>query len=317
MCSQCGRPLVQLTQAASLADSIMELKTSFLGAKNSDHKNPSPNGLTQDGVRQVLERELVRPRAGAQRDGATLVDPPFRPEYHPLAERALEKVNRARVKKESPPRSDIPESKAPQSEMEPPKLNSPASLAARKVTRQVTPNRGKVERIEINLSQGVLPFGDAALPHSAPSEDALSTGLAAAPLATRAMAGTIDALFVLGCFLLFLGIVFFVPDFSLPTKSSFLGLGIVFLLVSVSYLFLFIITGAQTLGMEYESLKVVSFDGRIPSLREIGLRVFGSFTSLGCFMLGFIWAFFDPDRLTWHDRISKTLIVQRRERPFK
>jgi uncharacterized RDD family membrane protein YckC len=229
----------------------------------------------------------------------------------------LEKVNRARIQKESRPRSDIQESKAPQPEVESPKLNSPAALAARKVNRQTTPNRGKVERIEINLSQGVLPFEDAAPPHSSLLEDALSTDLAAAPLATRVMAGTIDALFVFGCFLLFLGIVFFVPDFSLPTKSSLLGLAVVFALMSVSYLFLFIVTGAQTLGMEYESLKVVSFDGRIPSLKEIGLRVFGSFTSLGCFMLGFIWAFFDPDRLTWHDRISKTLIVQRRERPSK
>ncbi len=317
MCCQCGRPLVQLTQASGLADSIMELKTSRLGAKKSEDKNLSRNGFTQDGVRKVLDRELVRPRVEAQGNGATPIDPPFRPEYHPLAERALEKVNRVRVQKESPPRSDIQENKAPLPEVESPKLNSPTALAARKVNRQTTPNRGKVERIEINLSQGVLPFEDAALPHSPLLEDALSTGLAAAPLATRAMAGTIDALFILGCFLLFLGIVFFVPDFSLPTKSSLLGLAVVLMLMSVSYLFLFIITGAQTLGMEYESLKVVGFDGRIPSLKEIGLRVFGSFTSLGCFMLGFIWAYFDPDRLTWHDRISKTLIVQRRERPFK
>ncbi|HVN79374.1 MAG TPA: RDD family protein [Terriglobia bacterium] len=290
----------------------MELKTSRQGTKKSDEKNGS-----LDGVRQVLDREIVRPQGGVQRTGTTRVDPPSRPEYHPLAERALEKVNRARLEKESLRRSDILESKDPQPEVEPPKLQTPIALAARKVNRQINPNRGKVERIEINLSQGVLPFEDAVLPHSAPQEDALSTGLTAAPLAARVMAGTIDALFVFGCFLLFLGIVFFVPDFSFPTKSSLLGLAFVLVLLSVSYSFLFIMTGAQTLGMEYESLKVVSFDGRTPSLKGIGLRVFGSFTSLGCFMLGFIWAFFDPDRLTWHDRISKTLIVQRRECPSK
>ena len=288
----------------------MNLKTSRLGAKRSEEKNRS-----LEGVQQVLDREIVRPRAGVQRNGITRVEFPSRPEYHPLAERALEKVNRARVEKASFRRSDILENKNPQLEVEPPRLHTDTALAARKVNRQITPNRGKVERIEINLSQGVLPFGDAALPHSSPQEDSLSSGLAAAPLATRMMAGTIDVLFVFGCFLLFLGIVFFVPDFSLPTKSSLLGLASVLVLISAFYLFLFIVAGAQTLGMEYESLKVVSFDGRKPSLKEVGLRVFGSFTSLGCFMLGFIWAFFDPERLTWHDRISKTLIVQKREFP--
>ena len=289
----------------------MEIKRPHLCEKRTDENGPSQDSSHRGEVRRVLERELIRLQGGGPLSRATPVDAPVRPEYHPLAERALEKVNRARLQKESAALPNFLESEAPQSEVEPPMLNPSAALTARKSKRPIAPNKGRVERIEISISQGVLPFEDAVLPPNAPQEDVLSSGLAAAPLASRALAGTIDALFVIGCFLLFLGIVFFLPDFSLPTKSSFLGLAVVFFLMSVSYLFLFIQTGAQTLGMDYENLVLVNFDGRPPSPKEIGLRVFGSITSLGCFMLGFIWAFFDPDRLTWHDRISKTLIIQK------
>ena len=78
-----------------------------------------------------------------------------------------------------------------------------------------------------------------------------------------------------------------------------------------AYFFSFTALGNQTLGMHYESLRVVAFDGRQLSWKDLTLRSLGYFTSLGCFTLGFIWAFFDPESLTWHDRISKTLIIRK------
>jgi uncharacterized RDD family membrane protein YckC len=237
--------------------------------------------------------------------------PNFRTEYHPLAERALEKVNRARIKKTDPPDSVPPYSSLPAPETaRQPSPDSPP-LSIRRGKRPTGPDKGKIERIEINLNQGVLPFEAGESESAASAEDQIESGLEAAALAPRMLAGGIDGLFVAGCFLIFLGIVFFVPDFAFLTKSSFLGLTLVWALILAAYLFIFIASGAQTLGMEYESLRVVAFNGKSPSLRETALRLFGYFASLGCFALGFIWAYFDPDRLTWHDRISRTLIVQK------
>jgi uncharacterized RDD family membrane protein YckC len=83
------------------------------------------------------------------------------------------------------------------------------------------------------------------------------------------------------------------------------------LLVFAGYIFLFTAIGHTTLGLEHESLRVVDFQGNSISARAVGLRSFGYIASLGCFGLGFLWAVFDPDRLTWHDKISRTLIIQK------
>jgi uncharacterized RDD family membrane protein YckC len=63
--------------------------------------------------------------------------------------------------------------------------------------------------------------------------------------------------------------------------------------------------------MDHEQLEVVSYQGNAISFREARLRSFGYLVSLGCFGLGFLWALFDPEQLTWHDKISRTLVVQR------
>jgi len=38
-------------------------------------------------------------------------------------------------------------------------------------------------------------------------------------------------------------------------------------------------------------------------------RSFGYLLSGAALMLGFFWAFWDEDRLTWHDRISQTYVT--------
>ena len=62
--------------------------------------------------------------------------------------------------------------------------------------------------------------------------------------------------------------------------------------------------------MSYMGLAVARFDGKVPSAQDVGLRTFGYCISTGCFGLGFLWACFDPERLTWHDHISKTLVIE-------
>ncbi|MGV8932032.1 MAG: RDD family protein [Luteimonas sp.] len=73
--------------------------------------------------------------------------------------------------------------------------------------------------------------------------------------------------------------------------------------------------GGQTLGMRPWRLHVVAADGGTPSWRASCLRYCVGTASLLLAGLGFWWALFDRDRLTWHDRASGTRIVRRPRNP--
>lgn len=66
--------------------------------------------------------------------------------------------------------------------------------------------------------------------------------------------------------------------------------------------------GGQTLGMRPWRLKVLATDGGKPSWRALWLRYAVGTLSLLLGGLGFWWAWFDRERLTWHDRTSDTRI---------
>ena len=65
----------------------------------------------------------------------------------------------------------------------------------------------------------------------------------------------------------------------------------------------------RTLGMQSWGLQLQTEDGRIPSLRAATIRFFAAILSLLPLGLGFFWQLVDAERLTWHDRLSKTRLV--------
>lgn len=79
-----------------------------------------------------------------------------------------------------------------------------------------------------------------------------------------------------------------------------------FAIVYLQYFALFTIFGGTTPGMMMRGLQVVSFSGEPPSPRQMLLRSAGYILSAGTFFLGFLWAMWDEDELTWHDRLSRT-----------
>lgn len=70
--------------------------------------------------------------------------------------------------------------------------------------------------------------------------------------------------------------------------------------------------GGQTLGMRAWRLQVVDqrLDGTPPHWIKCLVRFFGAFLSLSVFGLGYIWVLFDPDKDTWHDRLSGTRTLE-------
>jgi len=83
-----------------------------------------------------------------------------------------------------------------------------------------------------------------------------------------------------------------------------------FAFVYVQYFFLFTIFGGTTPGMMVRGLHVASFSGETPTARQLFWRATGYLISAGAFFMGFLWALWDEDGLTWHDRISRTYLAE-------
>ncbi|MEJ2622374.1 MAG: RDD family protein [Candidatus Thiodiazotropha sp.] len=57
-------------------------------------------------------------------------------------------------------------------------------------------------------------------------------------------------------------------------------------------------------------LKLVSMDEQSVGWQKAIKRHFSAILSLLAFGLGFIWVVFDSDKLAWHDRLSRTRLIQ-------
>ncbi len=95
----------------------------------------------------------------------------------------------------------------------------------------------------------------------------------------------------------------------------------VILIFSLSYLYFawFWIHGGQSLGMKTWRIQLQSCAPEKNSNRPIGwkiaaIRFFSAIVSWSVFGLGFLWAFFDKKNRCWHDLISKTVLIDLRNR---
>ncbi len=92
-------------------------------------------------------------------------------------------------------------------------------------------------------------------------------------------------------------------------KTDLLLAGATFALFYVQYFALFTVFGGSTPGMMLRRLRVVSFDGGVPTSRQMVWRSVGYLISAGTCFLGFVWALWDDDHLCWQDRISGTYLT--------
>jgi uncharacterized RDD family membrane protein YckC len=68
--------------------------------------------------------------------------------------------------------------------------------------------------------------------------------------------------------------------------------------------------GGQTLGMRAWQLKLVANEQQQPSWFQCLVRCLVALVSLLCFGLGYWWIWISPERLTWHDYLSHTHLIQ-------
>lgn len=164
-------------------------------------------------------------------------------------------------------------------------------------------------RMEIDVS---LPPPSELFPPSGDAETSRSAEprfYRVAPLAERRVAAVLDAgflLFAYGGFLTLFGSLG--GQFTLSKLSAAVYFATIALFY-LQYFALFTIFGGTTPGMMLRGLHVVSFSGEAPSPRHLLLRSVGYLLSAGSFFFGFLWAYWDEDQLTWHDRISHTYLT--------
>jgi uncharacterized RDD family membrane protein YckC len=124
----------------------------------------------------------------------------------------------------------------------------------------------------------------------------------------RRLAAIIDIFCLLFAYGGFLGLFGSLGGHFTLSKLSVAVCATTFAIVYLQYFALFTIFGGTTPGMMMRGLQVVSFSGEPPTPKQMLLRSVGYLLSAGTIFLGFLWAMWDEDELTWHDRLSRTYL---------
>ncbi|MFZ0037992.1 MAG: RDD family protein [Candidatus Acidiferrales bacterium] len=177
----------------------------------------------------------------------------------------------------------------------------PPSRPARKLIPPRAP-----DRVEISILQPELDFMVAADDRSHPQTALVPV----ASLRERREAGLLDS-----AFLAFSYVGFGALFHSLGGRLSFNKVDAVvfaatFFLLYTIYFSIFTFFGGATPGMLLRGLYVVRLDGRLADTRQLLWRSFGYLLSGGALMMGFLWALWDDDHFTWHDRMSHTYVTE-------
>jgi uncharacterized RDD family membrane protein YckC len=163
-------------------------------------------------------------------------------------------------------------------------------------------------RMEIDVS--VPPAARAAIAPASQTAAKESCGIyPVASLEERRFAAAIDIAFLLFAYGGFLALFGSLGGQFTLSKLSAAVYGVTFAIVYLQYFALFTVFGGTTPGMMFRGLQIASFNGDAPTPRQMLLRSAGYVISAGTFCLGFAWAWWDEDALTWHDRFSKTYLA--------
>jgi uncharacterized RDD family membrane protein YckC len=139
--------------------------------------------------------------------------------------------------------------------------------------------------------------------------------LHAAPMSRRLLAGSIDSLLVISAFAafayIFLRVTSIVPALQQTAAIS----AFLVALLWAAYQYLLLVYTGSTPGLKLAHLRLSRFDGAAVPKKIRRWRVLASVLSGLSLGLGYAWCFLDEDRLSWHDRITRTYMAPRPPRP--
>ena len=206
-------------------------------------------------------------------------------------------------------------------EMEDPMQASLAAAAAHFETPEPQPaprtTSHDFEQMVIDVSRppvtetasGESRWGGAMSQESDPAAS-LKSPIPVADLALRCRAAAVDAICLLVASTGILGLFAAFGGRIETGKADLLICLAVLGLLYTQYFTLFTMMGGATPGMMFAGLRVVSYEGNTPDPGRLIWRSVGYAVSGATAMLGYLWAFWDQDHLTWHDRISQTYVAR-------
>ena len=172
------------------------------------------------------------------------------------------------------------------------------------------------EELPMEIDVSLRPNGNSNVQTQLTQEADCQQGLyPVASFDDRRLAGLIDFFCLAFAYGGFLGLFGSLGGHFTLSKLSAAVCVATFAVVYMQYFALFTIFGGTTPGMMMRGLQVVSFSGEPPTPRQMMLRSVGYLLSAGTFFLGFLWAMWDTDELTWHDRLSETYLSQEQTLP--
>jgi len=296
-CLQCGAVLLSSIRVCKFCDSAIEVDF------------PSQEACAAPSVQDSSGLKIGRGNAG---DAAGLdSDSAWRGE---LSQRLH--AYRARRRKVAP---SLSQSQLP---FEEPTPDPPVPVCVAVAETQLAPdedfaftiaigrNAATREEAQMEIDVSLPPFVDQPFGRT-PTQEQRSEKSGLYPVASideRRIAGLIDAgclLFAYGGFLALFGSLG--GQFTLSKLSAAVCIA-TFVIVYLQYFALFTVFGGTTPGMMLRGLQVASFSGEPPTPRQMLWRSAGYMLSAGTFFMGFLWAMWDEDALTWHDRLSHTYL---------
>jgi len=84
--------------------------------------------------------------------------------------------------------------------------------------------------------------------------------------------------------------------------------GMIPLIITLYFVMFWSLTG-RTIGKWFMGLRVVTADGRSPTIGRSIVRILGYVVSTVVFWGGFLWVLVDRNRRGWHDHFAKTWVV--------
>jgi uncharacterized RDD family membrane protein YckC len=183
---------------------------------------------------------------------------------------------------------------------------------------------GAAETVSAIPSEPIFEREDHFLPHesqpvefvlddapapSAPEPEPATRVILLAPMTRRLAGGLIDLatlIFSLGVFAL----IFWRAGGHISTHPlTVLALGFVVVFLAMVYFGAFTAIISTTPGLLWMGIEVRSMWGGPPTLRQALWRAAGCIVSASALLLGYLWALFDDQSLTWHDRMSETYLT--------
>jgi uncharacterized RDD family membrane protein YckC len=127
-----------------------------------------------------------------------------------------------------------------------------------------------------------------------------------APLGLRVMAALVDGSLILGAVLMAAMATLANLQHPPAIKTAEVTAGLALLVIGVLYQAFFFSMIEATPGMRYAGISLCTLDDEVPTGTQMRRRLVALVLSLLPVGLGVLWAIFDEDHLSWHDRLSRT-----------